>query len=218
MSRGLTTTEINALQNKVIPRAIFVKAKLPKGDLNLWSGLTNINTSEITGTAEDWTGSGTLLSISNITNTDSITAHGITVNLSGVGSGMYEYFISKAYKNRPLFIWFAIMNSDFDAVQYSYRCGKFYMDQLSSADRINENGEGVVDLSMKCESYMIDFQRATNGRYSQEDQKRLYPKDNIFRYVTSQANKEVPWNREIPKSGSTGGGNGGWLEDKRMTG
>lgn len=60
--------------------------------------------------------------------------------------------------------------------------------------RLQDTGE-TTTVTVSCESRLIDLERARERRYTDEDQKELYPDDRGFEYVADLQDKEVLWGR-----------------------
>ena len=85
--------------------ALFLQGDFASGTLRLWTGLGPIDWDGHT-----WAGAGDLVAISTIEETNTVTASGVTVSLSGVGTDQVALAIDEARQGAPGHIWLALLD------------------------------------------------------------------------------------------------------------
>jgi len=201
MSRGLSAAFIGAMTDRVIRPAILVQMQFQSGNLNVWTG-----NGDLTWDAQTWIGAGKLAGISNIEESANLAAKGVTLQIVGTGSGIYDLVMGEKYRYRPVNIWWALVNETFDGVAYSYLMGEYTMDQVSVKDVFGSGGEAGQLITMAAENELADLFRESAAYYTNQDQQALYPGDTFFRFVTTIPGRDVPWGKKIIRVGGTGQG------------
>lgn len=171
-------------KTEVAPFLLF-QGEFISGTVRAWSGYGNLTWAGVA-----WTGTGTLLSVSEITETNETSANGITINLNGIPASLISLALGEVRQGAS---------------------GKIYLGLLSGTAVINDpillfagkldipsiTDEGeFAEISITYESRLIDLERARINRYTPEDQKRLFPGDLSMDYVPSIQEKKIVWGRK----------------------
>lgn len=184
MSRDLTAAVQTAVDAVTVRPAFFVFLDLASGPVRVWSGI-----GDYTLGGEVFSGVGTLGSISPIEEGKSVSARGISMSLSGIPSEIVSLALSEPYRNRPVAIWLVLFEADgstliADEVQiFSGR-----IDTMTLAD----SGE-TSTIALSAESRLIDLERPRELRFTDQEQKRLFPGDRGLEYVAGLQGKDIPW-------------------------
>lgn len=173
------TTEVSASQLAPI---ILVSLSFST-PVNLWSGYGTITYS---GTG--YLGIGTLGTVSPVEETTDLAARGISMQLSGVPTAMIAIALSENYQGRPCSVMFAAMASDGTLVSTPVTVFSGRMDVMS----INDDGQ-TATIGMNAENKLVDFRRPREVRYTDEEQKSLYPSDKGLEFVNAIQEKEIYW-------------------------
>lgn len=170
-------TELNNafLQNNV---ELFVAVELmfDTGALRIWSG-----GDDKTIEGNTYTGTGSLLAVSGIEESDNLSAPGASITLSGLDSTIVSLAIQEPYQNRPCRILLGSGNNFFEIFSG-------FMDVMT----IEDSGDTCI-ISVTVESRLILLDRIVPLRYTQETQNTRYPGDTFFSYVASLQDKKVEW-------------------------
>lgn len=170
-------TELNNafLQNNV---ELFVAVELmfDTGALRIWSG-----GDDKTIEGNTYTGTGSLLAVSGIEESDNLSAPGASITLSGLDSTIVSLAIQEPYQNRPCRILLGSGNNFFEIFSG-------FMDVMT----IEDSGDTCI-ISVTVESRLILLDRKVPLRYTQETQNTRYPGDTFFSYVASLQDKKVEW-------------------------
>lgn len=163
--------------------------------VRVWTGNANKALSDDFG-GGTYLGVGTFGGISSVTETTEISARGLELTLSGIPSEYVSLALTDNYRGREMALYCVLFNTAMTATS-SFTVFRGRMDQLI----ITDTGESST-IMVKCESRLIELNRADDVRYTEEAQKLLYPGDTGLQYVSSLADKSIYWGNSGP--GSTG--------------
>ena len=199
MSRTLTSGMLGVTTAEVVRPAYFVRMIFDSGEspnvLNIWNGI-----GDLAFGGNTYTGTGDLLSISQITETADIQASGITVSLAGVKSSLIVIAKDHEYQGRPLTVSLGAFDASGSLISDPVIVFSGFMDTMT----ISESGQ-YSTISIAVENKLISFERSKVRRYTAEDQKIDHPNDKGFEFVTAIVQKEIIWGRP---TGASGGGQG----------
>lgn len=182
--RTLTTTVQSELERDTVLPALFVELLFDSGPLRLWSGLGNA-----TINGETYTGTGTLGTISEIEESaGDVRASSVAMTLSGIPSSYLSIGLAEQFQGRPASIWLAFLDAAGAIMPDPIRVFKGRMDYPA----LEENGD-TAKITVFAESHLIDLERPRIRRYTDEDQRELYPGDTGLRFITALQNKQVNW-------------------------
>tara|TARA_B110000879_G_scaffold4015_1_gene5364 strand:- start:443 stop:1081 length:639 start_codon:yes stop_codon:yes gene_type:complete len=202
MSRTLTNGMTAVTTADVVRPAYFVRMVFDSGEspnvLNIWNGV-----GDLAFGGNTYTGTGDLLSISQITETSDIAATGINVSLTGVKTSFIAIAKDHEYQGRPLTVSLGAFDASGDLIADPVIVFSGFMDTMT----ISESGANST-ISIAVENKLIAFERTKVRRYTAEDQKIDHPTDKGFEFVTAIVQKEIIWGRPTPATGG-GGGNSG---------
>ena len=193
--QGIDTAISNRLGATEQTMFFAVKAEFDTDDIRVWSG-----NDDLIVDSETYTGAGTLLSIGGVEDNLEIKSNGLTVSLSGMDSTVLSYALTENYQNRPitLFLGFLMGGSNESAGELTLFKGR--MTSLV----INDTPEGSI-VTIDSENRLVDLNRPSNLRYTQESQQFLHNNDTGFNRVQQLADKQIAWGQrqDVSVSGST---------------
>ena len=199
MSRTLTNGMTAVTTADVVRPAYFVRMVFDSGEspnvLNIWNGI-----GDLAYGGNTYTGTGDLLSISQITETSDIQATGINVSLTGVKTSFIAIAKDHEYQGRPLTVSLGAFDASGDLIADPVIVFSGFMDTMT----ISESGANST-ISIAVENKLIAFERTKVRRYTAEDQKIDHPTDKGFEFVTAIVQKEIIWGRPNPATGGGGG-------------
>ena len=197
MSRTLTSGMLGVTTAEIVRPAYFVRMVFDSGEspnvLNIWNGI-----GDLAYGGNTYTGTGDLLSISQITETADIQASGINVSLAGVKSSLIVIAKDHDYQGRPLTVSLGAFDASGSLIADPVIVFSGFMDTMT----ISESGQ-YSTISIAVENKLISFERSKVRRYTAEDQKIDHPTDKGFEFVTAIVQKEIIWGR--PTGQSAGG-------------
>lgn len=176
---GDMTTQVSASQLSPIILA-SLSFSTP---VHLWSGYGTI-----TYGGTGFLGIGTLGTISPVEETTDLAARGLTMQLSGVPTAMIAVALSENYQGRECSVMFGALDSSGALVSSPITIFSGRMDVMS----INDDGQNA-SIGMTAENKLIDFRRPREVRYTDEEQKTLYPTDKGLEFVNAIQEKEIYW-------------------------
>tara|TARA_B110000908_G_scaffold155772_1_gene194283 strand:+ start:81 stop:689 length:609 start_codon:yes stop_codon:yes gene_type:complete len=183
----------------VVRPAYFVRMVFDSGEspnvLNIWNGI-----GDLAYGGNTYTGTGDLLSISQITETSDISATGINVTLTGVKTSFIAIAKDHEYQGRPLSVSLGAFDASGDLIADPVIVFSGFMDTMT----ISESG-AYSSIGISVENKLVSFERTKVRRYTAEDQKIDHPTDKGFEYVTAIVQKEIIWGRPNPATGGGGG-------------
>lgn len=205
MSRDLSSGVLGLIEDDVVYPFFAVELLFDTDALYLWTGL-----GDLIYNGQTYTGTGTLLNISDVEETVEIAARGATLTLSGIPSEVLALALTEPYQGRQCKIYFGLFNKGTllkedgayilleDGSRIALELQELglteifagYMDQMN----INEQAD-TCDVELKVESKLVDLERARVRRYSSGYQKAVYPNDKGFDFVEDLQDKEIVWGR-----------------------
>jgi hypothetical protein len=179
----------------VVRPAYFVRMVFDSSVLNIWNGI-----GDLAFGGNTYTGTGDLLSISQITETSDIQATGINVSLTGIKTSFIAMAKDQDYQGRALTVSLGAFDASGSLIADPVIVFSGFMDTMT----ISENG-AYSTISISVENKLIAFERSKVRRYTAEDQKIDHPTDKGFEFVTAIVQKDIIWGRP---TGASGGGQG----------
>lgn len=183
MARDLTAGMITEIDATELSPIFLIKGEFDSGDLNFWTGY-----GEITWNSDIYTGSGTLLNINEVSETQELVANGVDLSLNGIPSSLVSLALSEDYQGRPLSIWFGALDSNGAVVSDPTLVFKGKMDIMV----IDDNADDAI-ITVSCESDLIGLRDSKERRYTDEDQKSEYPNDRGFEFVSTSQDITLTW-------------------------
>jgi len=196
MSRTLST-EMQAVASADLVRPIYlVKMEFDSGDLHLWSGLGNL-----VYDGDTYVGTGDLMSISPIKESEELIANGVNFTVSGIKQSLVSIARDEPYQGRKITLYLGAFDENADIISSPVILFGGFMDVMT----ISDSGE-TSTITISAENKLIAFDRASVRRFTAEDQKIDYPADKGFEFVSQIAQQEIIWGRPTPASARTSGG------------
>lgn len=183
MDRGMSAEMNAAIQERVIRPVILFDGTFNGGDIHLWTGIGDLTYSAIV-----YTGAGNLLSISAMEETNEVKASGITVTLAGVKSGSVALALDEVRRYLPCTLSLALIDDDGAVVPDPWPLFRGLMNQCTI-----EDGADTASITIGYEHELIDLERPVNTRYTDLEQRRLFPGDTGMRYLIGLQNKTLRW-------------------------
>jgi hypothetical protein len=183
MARSLSS----ALNDQIIAAQLrpfmAVEIEFDSGTSRAWSGYGTI-----TLDGNQYYGTGTLGSISAVSESTENKAAGISISLSGIPDDLVALALSEQYQGNETRVYLGAMNHLNVPFGDPYLLFKGRIDTM----QIGESPE-TATINLTVENRMIDLERARVRRYTPEDQKLDYPNDKGLDFVASIQDTEVTW-------------------------
>lgn len=183
MTRGLTAGMVTEVTGTLIRPITLIKFEFDSGDLNLWSGVGTLSWN-----GDTYTGAGNLLSVSNITETETLDANGIEFTLSGISSSILSTALTEEYQGRTVTMWRGMFDSSKAIVADPQKMFSGIMDTMP----ILEAGAAST-VSVIAESHLRSLRRSSARRWTSADQEAVYPGDRGFDMVDRIQDDPLRW-------------------------
>tara|TARA_R100001480_G_scaffold224_2_gene656 strand:+ start:255 stop:833 length:579 start_codon:yes stop_codon:yes gene_type:complete len=190
MARDITTAFKNAIEGSVVRPIIGVELEFSDGTLRFWNGYGNL-TMTAGGSSKTFTGAGDLLGVSEIEESSTLSMSGVTLTLAGIKSSIIATALGANYTNRKGAIYLGLYDTSSNVIADVYTLFKGNMDVMN----IQEGAETCI-ITLKLESRLITFEKASNRMYTLEDQKVDFPNDIGFEFIPDLQDKEITWGKK----------------------
>lgn len=181
MSREVSTSVLNALDDEVVYPFFAVDIDFSSGPLYVWSGY-----GDLTIGTKTYLGVGNLLNLSTVEETTEIEAKGASLTMSGIPSSFLSLALQEPYQGRECRIYFGMTSDPLGRVEIF--SGE--LDQMNIA----EEGDSCT-ISVTAENILIKLERPVVRRFTNEDQKSRFPTDRGLEYIADLQDKEIFWGR-----------------------
>ena len=183
MARSLTTAYKEAVTAGTVRPVILIIAEFDSETLRFWNGYGDFDYD-----GETYTGTGNLLGVSEITETQNTEARGVKFTLSGLPSSLISTALQEDYQDRPIKQIFAPLdyNNNVIAEPFTFFSGK------TDVMNLDEGGQSS-SIEMSAESDLITLLRVNERRHTPEDQKLKYSTDTFFDNVASLQSQSILW-------------------------
>lgn len=185
----MTVAADNAASAALVKPVIFVFIDFLGGPVRVHSG-----EGDYSWGGNTYNGVGRLGSISKISESKAIAAHGLTLRLAAP-SAYVSLSLNEKYRGRPVRIWIGFFDTGTGTLIADP--AQFFGGRISVMEIDRTNPE-VTAISIDCESRMIDLTRPLEIFLTHEEQKREDPTDLGLEYVASLATQEVLWGVATP--------------------
>ena len=185
MGRSLHADTITAITSGLVRVHFAAKLAFASGTSRIWTGI-----GDKTINAETYTGVGLLGGIQLASETGDLRASSIVLTLSGVPSSSISLALSEHVVGRTATVYIVLLNASDGVIanplSYVYR-----MNQLTISET-----ENTATVGLRCDSILVDLQRSSERRYTDQDQRIDYPTDDGMEYVAGLQLKKVYWGPE----------------------
>ena len=189
MARNITSAFNTAITNKVVRPIMAVELDFSDGVLKMWNGYGNL-TMTAGGSSKTFTGQGDLLGITGIEESSTLSMSGITLTLAGVKSSLISTALSANYTNKNGAVYLGLFDTSQNVVADVYTLFKGKMDVLNI-----QEGQDTALITLKLESRLVTFEKASNRMYTLEDQQVDFPNDVGFEFIPDLQDKEIIWGK-----------------------
>ncbi len=183
--QGLDSSIVNRLGADEQALFVAVKAEFDTDDILVWSGIDDLVIN-----SETYTGTGSLLTISNSEDNTELKSNGIVIGLSGMDTTVVNYALTENYQNRPITVFLGYVMGGTNEVAGTLTLFKGRMTSLV----VNDTPEGST-VTVDAENRLVDLDRPSRFRYTKESQNFLHSGDTGFNRVASMQDKQINWGK-----------------------
>ena len=181
MSRAINSSLLSALTASDVEPYLAIKFNFDTSPVYIWSGYGD---KDIDGNT--YLGAGHLLGISGLDEVNDLSAKSVTISLSGMNATILQMALTENYQRRSCTIKLGEASVADTVILF-----EGYMNTMS----ISDDGENSV-ISLVVESKLINLERASNRRYTNDNHQARNAGDTFFAYVADLQDKEIVWGRE----------------------
>ena len=190
MARDITTAFKNAIEGSVVKHIVGIELEFSDGTLRFWNGYGNL-TMTAGGSSKTFTGAGDMLGVSEIEESSTLSMSGVTLTLAGIKSSIIATALGANYTNRKGAIYLGLFDTSNNVIADVYTIFKGNMDVMNI-----QEGADTCLITLKLESRLITFEKASNRMYTLEDQKVDFPNDIGFEFIPDLQDKEITWGKK----------------------
>jgi hypothetical protein len=181
MSRAINGSLLSALTAASVEPYLAIKLDFDTDPVYIWSGYGD---KDIDGNT--YLGAGHLLGVSGLDEVNDLSAKSVTLTLSGMNDTILQMALTENYQRRSCTIKLGEMGVADTVVLF-----EGYMNTMSISD------DGTTsNISLVVESKLINLERASNRRYTNDNHQARHAGDTFFAYVADLQDKEIIWGRE----------------------
>lgn len=204
--RNMTPDMITEFAGESIQPILMGEFFFDSQTIGMWTGLGSLNYG---GT--EYFGGGSLIGVSNITETQDLQAKGMVLSLNGIPSSLISLALLERSRGRPFRMYMASVSTrrrvatevepgavltedggyvllENQLLDSPYRIFSGLMDFMEFTD----NGQ-TADIKLTVENALLIGQRAKIGRYTPEDQKKRFPNDKGLDFINQLQDKSIVW-------------------------
>ena len=154
------------------------------GPLRMWTGVGD-RTINVQGSNQVFTGTGNLLTIGDLEEVGDLSAKSVDLTLSGIPVSIVSLALQEPYQRRVMRLY---LGEQSDSSVVEIFSGK--MDKMTIVD---EAESSTINLTV--ESKLIELERPSGWRYTNENHQSRYDGDTFFSYVQSMQDQTLIWGK-----------------------
>jgi len=189
MARNVISTILNKLDDAEVSPFYAVELFFDNDGpetFRVWTGYGDITLT--VANSRTYSGVGDILSISDVEESEDISAKGITLTLSGIPSNLLSDALTTPYQGRLCNVHFGFIDWSSPTIQNGMLIFTGYMDTM-----LIDEGPETSTITTSVENRLIDLERPRNRRYTAQNQKQRHSGDLAFDFVESLQNQRLQW-------------------------
>lgn len=199
MARAFNSNTLNLLRSAALAERWLFVCRLTEGSYGFWNDVFDVSfPNEFPNVT--FTGTGSLLSVTDVVQTQRQTIQSLTVVLSGLDTqvlatvGQYNLHAGTVELAKALY------SAETRGLVAIIAVFRGYIDRDVLIER--PDGETITSaLSLTCESRAMELDRATHRVRSNTDQKRWSAGDRGMEWTNRTGTRPIPWGREDESGG-----------------
>jgi hypothetical protein len=170
--RTITDAALAALLAPTVQPVYMVAMQFTSGTKYMWTGVGTVAWDGF-----DWEGQGDFLGVSSITQTNELSAEGISISLSGINPGDVSSAISDVATYLTVDVYLGFLSGG-AIIANPVHCFSGHLD----VPTLQDDGD-TATLSITAENDLILLKKSSMMRYTNDCQQIFYPLDVGFQYV-----------------------------------
>ena len=154
------------------------------GPLRMWTGLGD-RTITVQGSSQVFTGTGSLLTIGDLQEIGDLSSKSVELTLSGIPTSIVSLALQEPYQRRVVRLY---LGEQSDSSIVEIFSGK--MDKMKISDEADSS-----TIALTVESKLIELERSSNWRYTNENHQSRYDGDSFFSYVQALQGATLTWGK-----------------------
>lgn len=210
MSRGLSASNISAVDGDVVRPVVFVELHYDSSTLYIHDNIGDIVADDWTGTSRTWSGIGDLGSISTIEEGNEISPYKIDLVLSGIDPTIAGKALGKETTLKEVYVLVGFIGLDRQVVDDPHPMWSGLADEVQMAI----GSESVIKVS--CESKLAAFEKVNGRLQNDADHQAEYSGDLFYKYLPKMVEAKFRWGGKTqtfgvgdPETSFLGGRGGG---------
>ena len=181
--RNLSASVKTAIGETVVRAVVLCEMAFPSATINFWTGQ-----GQITWDSKTWDGSGRAVNFSMFPETTDGSSQGVQIDISGIDSADIDDITQDDYQGADISMWIATLNANGSVTADPFR----FFSGIIDTGEINDDGKTSI-ISINAESKLINQIKRVQNRYTDQDQKRLYPGDRGLELIGKVQDKTFIW-------------------------
>lgn len=181
--RELTSDYLAELEASAVKIAFFFEGEFASSTIWLWSGV-----GPITWDGKTWLGNGWLQGWSGAGETSELKAVSMDITLAGVPQDVLSLMLNEASQNKFGRLYLAFLDASDAVIDDPYLLFEGKLDYPEISDSSND-----ATVVISYESELVELEQAEESRYTDINQKSIYPTDLGLEYITSLAEWSGFW-------------------------
>lgn len=185
MSRDISAGLLAAFTGDAIEPYFAVEFMFDSAPLRLWTGVGE-RVINVQGADQTFIGTGSLLSIGQLDEVSDLSAKSLSLSLTGINPSILSIALQEPYQRRNCRLYFGEQSVS-DVVQ-------IFSGKMNTM-RIQDEADSST-IALDIESNLIELERSSDWRYTDENHQSRYSGDTFFSYVQTIQDQQVAWGRK----------------------
>lgn len=186
--RELTAAFSAKLLEQVQYLHVLCQIEFPSGTVRFWTGQENANWDGVT-----FDGVGRAIAFGRISETTDGSVQGVTLDISGIDSADLDDVQDDEFQDSDVTIWIAHVEITASS-HFVYDPFQYFKGKLDSAEVIDDGTTSTI--TFKAESKLINQVKRNSWRWTDQDQRQLFPGDLGLEFVAGIQDKKIIWKNE----------------------
>lgn len=191
MTRDLSTDLRAEVSKDRLAPILLAELETDGGTVRAWTGF-----GDLTWGGNVFKGTGAFGGVSSVEEKfgDEVTASGTALTLAGVDPDMISVALGEIRQGLPGKVWFACLDQETGA----FVGDPFLLTSgLADVPTIDDSGDSVV-VSVALANRLADLERPRVRRFTDQDQRSVYPTDRGFEFVAGLQDAVITWGSGLP--------------------
>lgn len=190
--RTISSAVLTQLSAETMMPALMVEAQFNTSSVYLWTGY-----GDVTFNGQTYQGAGTLLEITPFEESDEIVAKGARFSFSGIPTAMISLALGQISIKNQVKCWLNFVDpSAGTLVATSGGDAVLIYEGFMDVPEIFQGPE-TSRIVISTENKLRELKRSKELKYTDEQQKLLYPGDKGLEYVSQVQDMEITWGRGV---------------------